>query len=335
MQALPAAQALDELFGAVAGLADNSLTALKGLLSVETLAEQRPTAVVVFASGAEERSPTVEAKLAELSAAAASSLQLPNAVHDEVSEIMLRVLTPWLDVGSGGSHAAAALHGLASYRRHRLLMGSAPATTRAPPPPQSGARPVFEAYRRSAKQLHMRLLGDCGVGMVRGLQPATAQALQQVLEGAAADASAPPLLVVVCPPAGDEAGEVELLGAAQALLSSLAPRHMMAHVKHPPSAVERAEQRRRLAAAAGGGSGSIKGSSGAERTSNYTTCDPTCRKHVSLLVYQHQHLSVRIAADAAWQQVAAAGALPVCPPEAALLPPHTLLLPRPIPGDVV
>lgn len=225
-KALPSVQALDELFGAVDGLADNSLASLKGLLSVEALAEQRPTAVVVFASGAEQRSPAVEAKLAELSAAAASSLQLPNAVHDE-----------------------------------------------------SGARPVFEAYRRSAKQLRMRLLGDCGVGMVRGLQPATAQALQEVLEGSAADASAPPLLVVVCPPAGDDAGEAELLGAAQALLSSLAPRHMMAHVKHPPSAVERAEQRRRLAAA-DGGSGSIKGSSGAERTNNYTTCDPTCRKHV-------------------------------------------------------
>ena len=153
---------------------------------------------------------------------------------------------------------------------------------------QSGARPVFEGYRRSAKQLRMRLLGDCGVGVVRGLQPATAQALQAVLEGAAAEAGPPtPTLVVVCPPAGDDAGELELLGAAQALLSSLAPRHLMAHVRHPPSAAERAEQRRRLMAAAGGGGGSstssssyMGSSSGAERTKNYTTCDPTCRKHV-------------------------------------------------------
>ena len=79
-------QVLDELFGAVAGLADKPLAALEGLLNAEALsaAGQGPTAVVVFASGAGQLFPAVEAKLAELSAAAAASLQLPNAVHDEV-----------------------------------------------------------------------------------------------------------------------------------------------------------------------------------------------------------------------------------------------------------
>ena len=124
--------------------------------------------------------------------------------------------------------------------------------------------------------------------------------------------------MVVCPPAGDDAGEAELLGAAQALLSSLAPRHMMAHVKHPPSAVERAEQRRRLAAA-DGGSGSIKGSSGAERTNNYTTCDPTCRKHVRNLHGWLGCAALPVSGGAAdCQQARRVCCPPACPLDAAL-----------------
>ncbi len=75
-------QALDELFAAVAGVNDRTPAALAGVLSGQPLAaEQRPDAVVVVASAAESCSAAVQQKLAELTGAATSSLQLPNAVH--------------------------------------------------------------------------------------------------------------------------------------------------------------------------------------------------------------------------------------------------------------
>jgi hypothetical protein len=79
---VPSAQALEEVFGLVAGLDDSAITVLEGLVDAQQMADERPTVVVVVASSADTTSPAVAAQLEALMGGSGSHLQLPNAVHE-------------------------------------------------------------------------------------------------------------------------------------------------------------------------------------------------------------------------------------------------------------
>lgn len=133
--------------------------------------------------------------------------------------------------------------------------------------------------------LPAQVLGECGGAYVAGEQPATLAALRAELE---TPSSGRPLVVVLCQPAGTGAEEqAALLEGAQAALDGTAPTHLLVHAARP--AAGEGEQRRRLLAEAGDAAtlgvaaqsvGLLKADR-ANQTSNYTTCDPLCQKHVS------------------------------------------------------
>ncbi|KAI3429237.1 hypothetical protein D9Q98_005336 [Chlorella vulgaris] len=228
---VPSAQALEEVFGLVAGLDDSAITVLEGLVDAQQMADERPTVVVVVASSADTTSPAVAAQLEALTGGSGSHLQLPNAVHE------------------GGSH------------------------------------PVFAGLRRSAKHMTVKALGDCGPSLA-GAGQASATTLRAELEAAAGRGQ--PTVVVLCPgaaadlavtahggtvPGGEEA---QLLAVAAQLLAELAPRHLLVHVPHAGTALaagsQQAGMRRQLLG--------LHPKDAANRTGNYTICDPTCQKHV-------------------------------------------------------
>jgi sugar phosphate isomerase/epimerase len=147
---------------------------------------------------------------------------------------------------------------------------------------QGASHPVFGGLRRSTRHARVRVLGFCGPS-TPSAGAATPAALRAELE--AAQHEEQPTVVVLCPPpppASTEGGspadpEAELLSAAAALLKELAPeRHLLVHAVHAASTAQRVqrETRRRLLAAE-----AVRGDA-ANRTSNYTVCDPTCQKHV-------------------------------------------------------
>lgn len=83
-QALPASQALQQLFSSVAAEISSSKGVqgpLAGLLSQQALAEGGPEAVVVVVGPGSAPAESAAARSAELAGAAASSVRLPNAVH--------------------------------------------------------------------------------------------------------------------------------------------------------------------------------------------------------------------------------------------------------------
>lgn len=227
-KAVPAAEALGEIFSSVAGLEGSAPDVLAGVINTAAAGQPSADAVVVLASSAQPIPAAVQQKVAELAGAAAGSLALPNAEHE------------------GASH------------------------------------PVFAGLRASASRLAVKVLGDCGGSLVPSAAPATAEALRSELAEAASTGSSSPVVLILCPSAeGDADGtaEAELLGAAQLALSELVPRHLMLHVSYPAGAPLAAEQRRRLSEVAALMARG-KGGGGRNRTDNYTTCDPVCRKHV-------------------------------------------------------
>lgn len=147
--------------------------------------------------------------------------------------------------------------------------------------------PVLAALQRSGDSLRVKVLGECGGAYVAGEQPATLAALRAELE---TPSSGRPLVVVLCQPAGTGAEEqAALLEGAQAALDGTAPTHLLVHAARP--AAGEGEQRRRLLAEAGDAAtlgvaaqsvGLLKADR-ANQTSNYTTCDPLCQKHVMWL----------------------------------------------------
>lgn len=139
---------------------------------------------------------------------------------------------------------------------------------------------MFDALHAAAPALPVTVLGDCGGALVPAAAPATPEALRQRLadarSGAGADAA--PALVVLCPAAEAEA---ELLQAAASMLGEAVPgRWLLVRATGPGDAPAARQQRRRLAAVAAATLTKKRGDA-ANRTSNYTVCDPVCHKHVS------------------------------------------------------
>lgn len=141
---------------------------------------------------------------------------------------------------------------------------------------------MFEALHAAAPALGVKVLGDCGGALVPAGGPATEEALRQELSAArsGAGAAAAPAVLVLCPGPGAEA-EAALLQAAASALAEVAPgRWLLVRTAAPADAPAARQQRRRLAALAAAAVSTKRGDA-ANRTSNYTVCDPVCHKHVS------------------------------------------------------
>lgn len=162
------------------------------------------------------------------------------------------------------------------------LASQAPSSLQLPNAYHTGkAHPVFAGLQRAASQLELRVLGTCMPGGPTAA-PATPAALR---EHAVRAPGGRPVVVVACADSTEEEGA--LLEAAQAHLDGWTTRHMIVHACHG-------------GAGALGGAGASAGrgllqattallgaarSSIANRTKDYTYCDPICQKHVMWLEF--------------------------------------------------
>lgn len=281
----------------MAGLDDSAITVLEGLVDAQQMADERPTVVVVVASSADTTSPAVAAQLEALTGGSGSHLQLPNAVHEvRPAEWSSHQNGQHHTCQVGGAPGVAAhplsTHAHSNTKGQQGLELSLPISASlsrphfaAANPLQGGSHPVFAGLRRSAKHMTVKALGDCGPSLA-GAGQASATTLRAELEAAAGRGQ--PTVVVLCPgaaadlavtahggtvPGGEEA---QLLAVAAQLLAELAPRHLLVHVPHAGTALaagsQQAGMRRQLLG--------LHPKDAANRTGNYTICDPTCQKHV-------------------------------------------------------
>lgn len=279
VQALPAAKVLQALFSSAtdqgsAGTGDLGVS----LLQQRQKAEERPDAVVVVVSADEQPAPSTAEKLRGLISQAASSLELPNAYH----KVRVGRFRQWVQPVP------------VPYHRHRarpLILVHPPRCCRGlmpvDPPLQGQSHPVFAGLRSLARHFDIKVLGTCMPGAPTAA-PATREALR---EHAVRQPEGPPVVVVACPESAQE--EEALLDEAQAHLDSWTEHHVIVHAcrggRHGGAAKERQQAAGQQQGQHGGRNllqstaamAAYFTSSAANRTQNYTYCDPVCQKHVS------------------------------------------------------